>query len=256
MHLNCAHKYANSKAARFNDMDLLIDVNIALDVCTGRAPHAAASAAALLRCREHGGRLWLYTGSVQTLEYNLLRELKRMQVASGVQTSSRQFLIRTHQLLKVFAADKNWLAALTEEGSVFDSPDPEDEQLIRALGRFEPGSIKLLTRDDDLRERYPQHTITPLQYLQIPLQAKAIDFIDLKAQQDPIRPVLEKNIHRVLYHNPPEVRQEQPGPARPSAKEIEYFLHAYNTNFTLSATRADSGEAQGFRTRMGYSLPS
>jgi hypothetical protein len=30
---------------------------------------------------------------------------------------------------------------LAGEGDVFDSPDPEDEQLIRAMARFAPGTI-------------------------------------------------------------------------------------------------------------------
>ncbi|MBL0009955.1 MAG: hypothetical protein IPP22_00950 [Nitrosomonas sp.] len=65
---------------------------------------------------------------------------------------------------KIFAQDKHWLAALANEGNVFESPDPEDEQLIRALERFTSGSIKLLTRDELLCERYPEITITPQKY--------------------------------------------------------------------------------------------
>ena len=112
--------------------------------------------------------------------------------------SKRQCAFRARQALKAFAQDKHWLAALAGEGDVFDSPDPEDEQFIRALDRFAPGTIKLLTRDELLCQRYPAHTITPQQYLLAPIQHKAIDFIDLKTQQDHIRPALELNIHRVL----------------------------------------------------------
>lgn len=41
---------------------------------------------------------------------------------------------------------------------------------------------------------------TPEQYLQTPAQPKAIEFCDLAAQQDRIRPQLERNIHRVIHH--------------------------------------------------------
>lgn len=191
-------------------MDVLIDVNIALDVCLNRAPFSDLSTAALLHCANSGGRLWLYSGSVQTLQYNLFTELKRNR-GNSLHPTSKQLLRKARELLQSFSADKHWLASLADEGNVFDSPDPEDEQLVRALGRFKAGSIKLLTRDALLCERYPELTITPQQYLQMPLQHKSIDFIDLKTQQDHIRPALENNIHRVLHHGQyimgPEIKQ-------------------------------------------------
>jgi UDP-2-acetamido-2-deoxy-ribo-hexuluronate aminotransferase len=192
-------------------MDLLLDVNIALDICVTRTPHASGSAAALQCCTRNGGRLWIYVGSVQTIHYNLLGELKRMQPAQGKKQTAQELLDAAQDLLKAFCADKHWLAALAGEGNVFDSPDPEDEQLIRALGRFAPGGIKLLTRDETLCQRYPELAITPGQYLATPPEQKPIDFIDLKTQQDAIRPELEKNIHSVLRHGQyimgPEVKQ-------------------------------------------------
>lgn len=181
-------------------MDLLIDVNIVLDVCACRMPFAPSSAAALQRCQDQGAKLWLYAGSVQTMEFNMAREVQRKIESQDAQISNRQCAFRARQALKAFAVDKHWLAALAEEGNVFDSTDPEDEQLIVALGRFAPGSIKLLTRDELLCERHPALTITPSQYLQTSLQPKAIEFCDLGAQQDCIRPQLERNIHRVLHH--------------------------------------------------------
>lgn len=184
-------------------MDLLIDVNIVIDICSGRLPYARTSAAALHQGKINVAKLWLYAGSVQTLEYNLLHELKRLDVnniGAGLQITNRQWFNKTRQLLKAFASDKQWLASLAGEGDVFDSPDPEEEQLIRALDRFKLGSIKLLTRDSMLCERYPQLTISPEQYLQLPPRSKVIDFMDLAAQQDKLRPQLERNIHRVLHH--------------------------------------------------------
>jgi dTDP-4-amino-4,6-dideoxygalactose transaminase len=57
-------------------------------------------------------------------------------------------------LLRAFCEDKHWLAALAEEGEVFDAPDPEDEQLLRALDRFKGGEIALITRDESLLSEY------------------------------------------------------------------------------------------------------
>jgi len=85
---------------------------------------------------------------------------------------------------------------------VFSAHDPEDEQLIRALDRFVPGTIKLLTRDQPLLDAHPDKTISPervIQRLEKTLH-NSIDFIDLAAQQQFIRPKLEKKIHKVLAH--------------------------------------------------------
>ena len=193
-------------------MDLLLDINIAVDICTRRSPFFDDADLAVTQCRCTGGRLWLYVGCVQTLEYVTRSELRLSNAKEGIHATERQLIRQARHTLQTFAQDKHWLAALAEEGSVFDTPDPEDEQLIRAMSRFAPGSIKLLTRDELLCERYPELTITPKQYLETPSQPdKPIDFIDLKTQQDAIRPQLERRLHRVLHHGQyilgPEVRE-------------------------------------------------
>ena len=193
-------------------MDLLLDINIAVDICTRRAPFFEDADLAVTQCRCTGGHLWLYVGCVQTLEYVTRSELRLSNAKEGIHATERQLIRQARHTLQTFAQDKHWLAALADEGSVFDTPDPEDEQLIRAMSRFAPGSIKLLTRDELLCERYPELTITPKQYLETPSQPdKPIDFIDLKTQQDAIRPQLERHLHRVLHHGQyilgPEVRE-------------------------------------------------
>lgn len=200
-------------------MDLLIDIDIVLDVCASRMPFAPISMAALQRGQDQGAKLWLYAGSVQTMQFNMVREVQLKAEGQGTPFSKRQCAHRARQALAMFAQDKHWLAALAGEGDVFNTLDPEGEQLIRALGRFSPGSIRLLTRDSYLCERYPQYTIMPVQYLQTPLQPKAIDFIDLKTQQDGARTSLEENIHRVLHHG-----QYIMGP---EVAELERRLTAY-----------------------------
>lgn len=187
-------------------MDLLLDVNIVVDLLARRQAFVQHAMDALDRCYNNGGRIWLYAGSVQTLEYVLAEELSRNE-----SESYRIIRKRARLLLEAFAADKQWLAALPEEGMVFDSEDPEDAQLIRALDRFPLGTIKLLTRDLLLCECFPAVTITPHELLQTQIRPKSVDFIELKTQQDAIRPVLEKNIHRVLHHGQyimgPEIKQ-------------------------------------------------
>ena len=184
-------------------MDILLDVDIVLDICTQRKPHAERSALALELARYLGGKLWLYCGSTQALEYNLYNELQRDNADSQTPLSSKALLQKARTLLDAFAKDKHWLAALAGEGAVFASPDPENEQLIRALERFAPGSIKLLTRDAVLLRNHTDKTITPDGFIDETLNAahrKTIDFVDLKTQQQAVRPALEQNIHQVLHH--------------------------------------------------------
>jgi UDP-2-acetamido-2-deoxy-ribo-hexuluronate aminotransferase len=182
-------------------MDLLLDINVAVDACMGRQPWCRDVDLALAKCQLEGGRLWLYAGSVQTLEYVTLKELKVTLAGSLPQPTARQLAWQARSLLKAFSADKHWLAALASEGNVFDSTDPEDEQLIHALDRFPEGAIRLLTRDDALLSRHPDKTLSPEAYCQQKMQAtQPIDFIDLKTQQDALRPQLETRIHRVLHH--------------------------------------------------------
>lgn len=190
--------------------DLLLDVNIVVDICAHRAPFFAASAEAVIRCLDHGGTVWLYAGSVQTMEFVLARELVRMSESEAESLSPPRAIVSSRRLLKAFSADKQWLAALSREGNVFDSNDPEDEQLVVALDRFEPDEVALLTRDKKLLARTIR-ALSPKQYLASNVSPATIDFIDLKCQQSAIRPQLEQNIHTVLRHGKyimgPEVKK-------------------------------------------------
>ncbi len=192
-------------------MDLLLDVNIILDLCTPRLKWYGPAKKAVDKCVEQGGRLWLYAGSAQTMEYTLRQALTEKAQAEACQLTRRQTAFLAKLTLKEFAQDKKWLAALSDEGNVFGADDPEGEQLIRALSRFPENSIKLLTRDALLLEKYPDQTVSPEDYYNLPFSSPPVAFIDLKAQQDVIRPRLEKNIHTVLHHGRyimgPEIRE-------------------------------------------------
>jgi len=181
-------------------MDLLLDVNIVLDLCTPRMRWYGAAANAVSHCVNNGARIWLYAGSVQTYQYCLAKSLGADAANKGQDLSLAASLSLARRILDEFSADKGWLAALAAEGSVFSAPDCEDEQLLRALDRFKPGSIKLLTRDRPLLKRHPDTAVSPQAFCAEELPAPGIGFIDLAAQQDRIRPQLETNLHRVLHH--------------------------------------------------------
>jgi UDP-2-acetamido-2-deoxy-ribo-hexuluronate aminotransferase len=192
-------------------MDLLVDVDIALDVCTKRIPFHDTACDAIALCQFHGGRVWIYSGSVQTLEYSLCNELQRTYAKQGMAATIQEGMARARALLCDFAAGKHWLAALANEGNVFAAPDPETEQMLRALDRFPSGTVRLLTRDESLLMEHPGKTISPERYCQQGSSTRQVDFVDLGLQQDAIRPQLELNIHRVLHHGHyimgPEIKQ-------------------------------------------------
>ncbi len=192
-------------------MDLLLDVNIVVDICAPREEYEQAARDAVALCLLNKGRVWIYAGSVQTLEYTLIRELERRDADSGIKGSNQRRSRRARELLQEFCQDKNWLSALAGEGDVFSAADPEDEQLLWALDRFPPGSCKLLTRDKLFLNNYPEKAISPVGFCQLSSESKQIPFVDLSAQQDAIRPALERNIHTVLHHGKyilgPEVSQ-------------------------------------------------
>ena len=159
-----------------------------------------AAANAVSHCIKNGGRIWLYAGSVQTYQYCLAKTLGSDAANKGQDLSVAASLSLARRILDEFSADKEWLAALAAEGAVFAAPDCEDEQLLRALDRFKPGSIKLLTRDQPLLQAHPDTAVSPEAFCAEALPAPGIGFIDLAAQQDRIRPQLETNLHRVLHH--------------------------------------------------------
>ncbi len=190
---------------------LILDVNIVVDACTSRSS-SVESVAAVAKAKAAGVALWVYAGSVQTLEFVLASEIVRLNAKRGFPLLTRANAARRARLLLAnFCSKTSWLAALSFEGNVFHTDDPEDEQLLLALERFPAGTAKLLTNDKQMLKKSPEKTVTPSVWLAEKNQAAPIEFINLKTQQDFIRPNLEVNIHRVLHHGQyimgPEIKQ-------------------------------------------------
>ena len=183
-------------------MDLLLDVNVIVDHCINREPFVHDVNLAMAKCIKDGGRLWIYAGSVQTIEYVTHKALNQKYKDSGRIATAKQIRAKVRERLDKFIIDKHWLSALAGEGAVFNAFDSEDEQLIRALDRFPSQSIKLLTRDLSLQDIYPNKTISPEGFIKEALKDPSttkIDFANLQKQQDIIRPQLEQNISKVLH---------------------------------------------------------
>lgn len=138
--------------------------------CIGEAlrdPHGAA-AQALAYARAAGIRLWLAAAAI------------------GAYRSAAPSTARLTEL----AAGCQWLSALSCDIDPGDD-DPIGGALIRGLARLGDGSRILGRRDGDLE---------PERLLAAQLDPQPIAFTDLAAQQDRIRPELERRIHAVLRH--------------------------------------------------------
>ncbi len=181
-------------------MDLLLDVDIIVDICAPREEYEQMAREAVTLCEGNNCGVWIYTGSVPALKYELFHELSRTYARSGQSPSHGQISHRSRELLRHFCSDKQWLAALSGEGDVFHALDPELEQLLQALDRFPEGSARLLTREEHLLKNYPEKAISPRAYLEQGFSEPKSRFVDLVTQQNKIRPALEHNIHSVFHH--------------------------------------------------------
>lgn len=176
--------------------DILLHTDVLIDLATAKQPQATATEAALVRCREQGGRLWLYAGTA----LQQMQALSDALNAAEPPLSPSQAQTKARCWLTEFSADKNWLAALAGDyQNLFHAEHPAEEALARAVARCPQGRMRILTRDPALIARI-DCAYTPEQYLAMPLRPQPLDFIDLKTQQDLIRPALEQNIQRVLQH--------------------------------------------------------
>ncbi len=198
--------------------DLLLDVNVTIDICAGRFPFLTDSIKAIDKANRENVRLWLYTGCVQTLEYVMAHEIRRIawdKLHQEIGTADSH--TQAKAALGIFSRDKQWMAALSEDGDVWSAENPEDMQLCKAVSRLGKNA-RLLTRDEDLATRFPQ-AITPQSYLHEETSKTPLQFIDLAGQQDLIRPTLENRMHTVLRHG-----QYIMGP---EIKELEQKLASY-----------------------------
>jgi UDP-2-acetamido-2-deoxy-ribo-hexuluronate aminotransferase len=195
-------------------MDLLLAADCLPALCLGTGPQSDSISAALGRCREGGDRVWLYAGSVQVYADALGSALIKAQGPVQGDPAAKAL-----SLLSALAGDCQWLAALPGDLIGLAEGDPTLGPQLRALARFEPGRARLLTLDPDLVAAHPELAIDPEGLLAAPPSRPAIDFIDLKAQQDAVRPALETAIHRVLHHGRYILG--------PEVTELEHRLQAY-----------------------------
>ena len=180
-------------------MDILINTDVIIDISTQRKPNFAKSSAAYAIAKENGHRLWCYTGSLQTLYLNIVDEVQKSNNALDNGRPRSKIEEESRKLIRAFAKDINWLAALAGDADVFAGGNPIVNQLTTALERL-GDNAKLLTWDDDLLGK-SEHAISPEKFVSefCGSAQQSIPFIDLAAQQDLLRSQLERNLHTVLH---------------------------------------------------------
>ncbi len=181
-------------------MDLLLAIDGCVAACTPDNPAHADTTAAIGRCLDQGGRVWLYAGTAQGYEDGIRRALEDEANCSAAESAAMQAQQLARHRLAAFTQGKQWLAALAGDCADCAAPNPAQDRLLRALQRFTAGSVKVLTLDPGFIGEHPDQTLTPAAYLALPTSKRRIDFIDLPGQQSFIRPQLEERIHRVLHH--------------------------------------------------------
>lgn len=178
--------------------DVLLDVDVVVDVCAGRESRRQLAARALRYAEQCGHRLWLSVASVQSLTRATAEELQRQAKQHGKELSSERAYEDARQEIEQFAAGMCWLAALAEDGPVFQHTDCLRAQLIKAVSRL-GDNARLLTRDVRLAAQCEQALLLD-DYLASGWSKQPIALVDLQKQLDAVRPQVERNIHRVLHH--------------------------------------------------------
>jgi len=169
--------------------DLVLDASIVATLCADTPGNDLYPA--LERLSVQGVRLWLYAGEIHD---TLTRIQAEMQTAESAQTPT---MSAARQCLDQKLPRYQWLAALSQDMECTDDADPLAAALICSTERLGANARVL----SGIRSRLDRST--PFMDADSVLASESeprVDFIDLKTQQDRIRPALESGIHRVLHH--------------------------------------------------------
>ncbi len=171
---------------------LLLDVNVILDLWFNR--RAGANAALLVETKA----TWVSASSLPILEYIACIELKKAGAEGNeAKKIAKCLLLDLLQDVKVLS---NFGHHMTKQAVM--SADLEDAQIVMAASVLQ-GDVVIVSNDKNFNGLGLVSVKTPNEAL-VWFNEHAIknpmDFIDLKTQQDILRPTIEKNIDTVLKH--------------------------------------------------------
>ena len=167
-------------------LDLILDFSVVVSICNG---NLAEFRATLEKGKIAGIRSWISVGQQREI-LDCLATTAKNKNASNPQDTAKESI---RDLLKTCM----WLSALSEEGDTLDDPDPTAAALTRAADRLGKGTLIFTTDISRLNRGRPFADVSSLLHANI---QESIQFVDLAAQQDCIRPQLERNLHKILRH--------------------------------------------------------
>ena len=187
---------------------LLLDVNIALDLLFRRGNYKQVEQL-IRKSREFNVPLWFSTSSLAVTEFSLINELKKEGTTEKyAKNIARQNLV---EFLKCVSLLSNY--GFDQDMVIQKSFDIKEAQAAISFSHLH-GEKRIVTnnaRFDTLGMVKTCSVSEAIEWITQESEDTQLQFIDLKAQQDSIRPRLEKNIHAVLSHGRyilgPEVKE-------------------------------------------------
>ena len=177
---------------------LVFDVNVVLDLWLNRGD-TTATETLLERSRSGEARVWIAASSLPILHYVCRNELEK-RGADGADAAA--LTARLIQSLLGYASILS-VQGFQQPDLLSAAKDLEDAQ-IAAAATVLHGETRMVSNDATFDALGSIPVLGPnaaLSWLDAaPTSSARPDFIDLKTQQDLIRPQLEQGIHRILHH--------------------------------------------------------
>lgn len=191
--------------------NLVFDVNVILDLWLHRVSEEGLLliSGLLADHKDNNYLCWISSTSLPILDYVAQREFKKMGATPEVAGQT------TRALLKDLLGSVNLLSnyGFQQLDALKLSNDLEDAQIVLAAAELQ-GDTAIVTNENRFQTGSGIAEVAPLQakqWLQDKTNSRSIDFIDLKTQQDIVRPHLERKIFSVLRHGQyimgPEIKQ-------------------------------------------------
>ncbi len=171
--------------------NILLDLNILLDYYEEERRERFPASVEVFEFLKQKDFVFISGSSIDNFEfmkYNLLKiEYPKM--------TRKQVLQIVHAMIKEFLS--YFKIAKTPSYIELDYEDIEDSQVIASAKAV---NAQVVTRDRKMMEKYPDHTISPENFLKTKNQqpATSIDFANLKKQYFIYQPELEKEMDMVL----------------------------------------------------------
>lgn len=180
--------------------NLVLDVNVILDLWLQRVSEEKLLFIAELIAKSDNKayQTWVSSSSLPILDYVCCRGLKQ----NGMDGEAAKKAVK--QLIDDLLKQVNILSqfGFRQEDALYLGNDFEDAQIVMAAGQLH-GETAIVSNDKrfQVNENIASISLSEVNHwLSTGQENQSIDFINLKAQQDKIRPQLEQNIQQVLHH--------------------------------------------------------